>query len=155
MYPEDERPDKVAIGCVRNGFFIKSATVLPTGDVQNWVQRLVAAGLGEYGYTVRRAAPWDLDLCRDEFSIPRISLWIEYLYCDNYGQFDALVILSARVESGGKIILNDRYIGHYRTASWTASSAGYQKIINTAMKQCLDGLVTDLAINIRQARLVE
>lgn len=134
----DQRSDRRVVGTVRNGFGMKTADVVPTNDVADWVTEAIRSELQSSGYTVLDAAAAD-----SESAV--VSGEILNVFCDMYMSYTGQVSLLARVSRGEKELFNRHYAGEGSTGlAWAATADSYNQSLALALAAALHRFVPEL-----------
>lgn len=135
----DQRSDKRVVGTVRNAFGMKTADVIPTNEVADWVTEAIRSELQKAGYTVvdeSTAAGPDSAVVSGE---------VLNVYCDMYFNYTGQVSLLARVHRGEKELLNQHYAGEGSAGlAWAATADSYSQSLAMALQSALHKFLPDL-----------
>jgi len=139
--PVDSRPEPGVVGCVRNGFHMRTAGVVAENDVCAWVQDCLAASLSQYGYDVRKGSAGE--------TVPAGSYvvlqpTVQQVFCDSYMNYRAKVELSAELVVGEHRVPLGSYGGEASSMNWAARAATFSELLEQAMRQCLANMVPSL-----------
>jgi len=137
----DQRSDKKVVGTVRNGFGMRTADVIPTNSVAEWVTQALKTELQNNGYTVESASG------RDNLDGGSTVISGEFMkvFCDVYFNYTGEVSLVANVKQDGKDILNKNYSGEGSAgASFAATEKSYAQSLALALSAALKQFVSDL-----------
>jgi hypothetical protein len=137
----DQRSDKKVVGTVRNGFGMRTADVIPTNSVPDWVTQAIATELRNDGYTVVS------ETSTDSPQGPSAVVYGEVLnvFCDMYFSYTGQVSLVARVSKDGKELLNKHYAGEGSAGLAVAATAdAYSQSLALALSSAVKKLVADL-----------
>lgn len=104
----DNRSDKKVVGTMRNGFGMRTADVIPTNSVPEWVMNAVKTELQNVGYTVLTGAA-NRNSAREKTAV--VSGEILNVFCDMYFSYTGQVSLIARVSKNDKEVLSKHYAG--------------------------------------------
>jgi len=143
----DQRADTNAVGTVRNGFGMKTADVIPTNDVADWVTDAIRSELTGLGYTVvSNPAAADAD------SAVTVSGAILNVYCDVYFNYTGQVSLIAMVTRGGKPLLDKHYSGEGSAGTnWAATAESYSESLALALEDALRKFIPELEQQLARA----
>jgi len=134
----DQRSDKKVVGTVRNAFGMKTADVVPTNDVADWVTGALRSELQGAGYTVVDDAAADADSAV-------VSGEVLNVYCDMYFSYTGQVSLIAQAKRGEKELLNKHYTGEGTAGvAWAATADSYSQSLALALQSALHKFVPDL-----------
>jgi len=135
----DQRSDRRVVGTVRNGFGMKTADVVPTNDVADWVTEAIRSELQSSGYTV-------LDAAAETDPVSAVvSGEILNVYCDMYLSYTGQVSLLARVSRGEKELFNRHYAGEGSTGlAWAGTADSYNQSLALALAEALHKFVPEL-----------
>jgi hypothetical protein len=135
----DERADKNVVGTVRNGYGIRTADVVPTNSVSDWVTAAVRSELERSGYRVTRAET------ADDSGSYVVSGEILNVFCDMYLEFSGQVVLVATVRKDGRELLNKRYEGKGTSGIAVAATAeSYAQSLARALASAIRPFVADV-----------
>ncbi len=148
--PADQRAIKTSVGCVRNGFGMKTAKVVANGNVPDWVHATVKENLKKCGFHVLDE---QAESSGDQEPVV-VAIDLFRVYCDSYMQYDASVELNAMVKQNGQIITQRTIVGDAQSTNWAASSAGYEKTLHAAMQDCMNQLIPYLYTAITEKAIV-
>lgn len=142
LYPfVDQRSDKKAVGTVRNALGMRTADVIPTNSVSEWVTEAVAVELQEHGYTVIRDTSQD----SSKSGTAHISGEILNVFCDMYFSYTGQVSLLAKATRDGKELFNKHYAGEGSAGlAVAATSESYAHSLALALSAALKRFVSDL-----------
>jgi hypothetical protein len=137
----DERSDKKVVGTVRNGFGMRTADVIPTNSVPEWVTQAIATELRNDGYTVVSDTPPD----GSQGPSAVVSGEILNVFCDMYFSYTGQVSLVAKVSKDGKELLNKHYAGEGSAGvAVAATSESYSQSLALALSSAVKKFVADL-----------
>jgi len=137
----DQRSDKKVVGTVRNAFGMRTADVIPTNNVSDWVTQAVTTELQNNGYTVISATSADNSASTSAV----VSGEILNVFCDMYFSYTGQVSIVARVNKGGKELLNKHYSGEGSAGLAVAmTSESYARSLALALSSALKHFVSDL-----------
>jgi hypothetical protein len=138
----DERSDKKGVGTVRNGFGMRTADVIPTNSVSDWVTQALKTELQNEGYTV------DIANAGKSSTKPGgrvISGEILKVWCDMYFSYTGEVSLLITVSQDGKDVFNKNYSGEGSAGTvWAATETSYAQSLALALAAALKPFLTDL-----------
>lgn len=137
----DQRSNKEVVGTVRNAFGMKTADVIPTNSVPDWVFQGIRTELQNNGYTVISGTSGNNP------ASPNIVVSGEILnvYCDMYFSYTGQVSLIARVSRDGKELLNKHYAGEGSAGLAVAmTEKSYAQSLALALSSALKRFVSDL-----------
>lgn len=138
---DDQRSDKKVVGTVRNGFGMRTADVVPTNSVAEWVTQALKTELQNDGYAVDDARAGKSP--NGESAV--VSGEILKAFCDMYFSYSGEVSLLAKVNRNGKDILNKNYSGEGSAgAAIAATEKSYAQSLSLALAATLKKFVTDL-----------
>ena len=104
----DQRSDKNVVGTMRNFYGIRTADVIPTNSVPDWVMQAIKIELQNDGYAVQTESTGG---DRPTSARAVVSGQILNVFCDVSMRYTAQVSLLARVSRDGKEVLNKQYQG--------------------------------------------
>jgi hypothetical protein len=137
----DQRSDKKVVGTVRNALGMRTADVIPTNSVTDWVTQALGTELRNSGYTVVSEIPTD----SSQGTNAVVSGEILNVFCDMYFSYTGQVSLVAKVNQGGKELLNKHYAGEGSAGVAVAMTAeSYAQSLALALSSALKQLVSDL-----------
>ena len=142
--PQDYRVERTSVGCVRNGWGMRTAEVESTNNVASWAQDSVAGSLRACGYTVHT----DGDHTEMPASAVTIVLGVDKVFCETYWKYRAEVSLVAEVRRGADLTERFSTKGQASATNWASTSGGYQDSLQAAMRDCLDKLMPKLITSI-------
>jgi hypothetical protein len=138
----DQRSDKKLVGTVRNAFGMRTADVIPTNSVSEWVTQAIRMELENNGYTVVSKAPAS--------GIPGTSVVVSgdilNVFCDMYFTYTGQVALITRVNRGGKELLSKHYAGEGSAGLAVAMTGeSYAQSLALALAAALKQFISDLS----------
>lgn len=137
----DERTDKTVVGTVRNGFGMRTADVVPTNNVANWVTDAVGTELRLSGYSVVRGGASDPN---DPESV-LIGGDVLNVFCDMYLSYTGQVSLLVRVSRGNRDLLAKHYAGEGSAGlAMAATGESYAESLALALRDALRKFVAEL-----------
>lgn len=137
----DQRSDKKVVGTVRNALGMRTAEVIPTNNVADWVTQAVATELRNDGYTVVSELPAGAP----QGTSAVVSGEVLNVFCDMYFAYTGQVSLVARVSQDGKEVLNQHYAGEGSAGLAVAMTAeSYSQSLALALSAALKQFVADL-----------
>jgi uncharacterized lipoprotein YajG len=129
--PKDARTERDSIGCVRNGFGMRTAEVRPNQDICEWVQSCLVNSLGSEGFTVSS----------DKGQRPNYNVIIEVevirAFVDSHMRYSGEVNLAADIIVDGNRQERQYYIGSASAMNWRGSGAGFADTLEKAMEECM------------------
>jgi hypothetical protein len=138
----DERSDKKGVGTVRNGFGMRTADVIPTNSVADWVTQALKTELQNEGYTVDVASAGNSS-SRGANRV--VSGEIQKVFCDMYFSYTGEVSLLVKVSRDGKDVLNKNYSGEGSAGvAWGATAESYAQSLALALAAALKPFLADL-----------
>jgi len=138
----DERSDKKVVGTVRNGFGMRTADVVPTNSVADWVTQALKTELQNEGYTVNVASAGDGS---SKGANRVVSGEIRKVFCDVFFSYTGEVSLLVKVSRDGKEVLNKSYSGEGSAGTnWGATAESYSQSLALALAAALKPLLADL-----------
>lgn len=137
----DQRSDKKVVGTVRNGFGMRTAEVIPTNGVAEWATKAVSTELQNNGYTIISGTPGNDSATTSVV----VSGEILNVFCDMYFSYTGQVSLVARVNKGGKELLNKHFAGEGSAGLAVAGTAeSYAQSLALALSSALKQFVSEL-----------
>jgi hypothetical protein len=97
----DDRLDREVIGHVRNGYGMKTAKVVTTTNISDWVTEAMKAELRNSGYTVSDNPSAD----------NKVKGEVIKVYCDSFMTYDGEVGIEVALERKGEKIFSQKYLG--------------------------------------------
>jgi len=137
----DQRSNKKVVGTVRNALGMRTADVIPTNSVTDWVTQALGTELRDNGYTVVSELP--------SGTLPGSSAVVSgeilNVFCDMYFSYTGQVSLVARVNRDGKEVLNKHYAGEGSAGLAVAMTAeSYAQSLALALSSALKQFVSEL-----------
>ena len=125
---------RLVIGHVKNGYGMKTATVVADKEVTIWVKQCIENELQKNGAVLENA------------STSNIIVDVLVCYAQAYERYGAEVKGKVSVSSAGNEIFKDReYSGKdILGMNWAATSKSYQEVLELAMKDFLQKLLPDI-----------
>ena len=132
----DQRSDKKVVGTVRNGFGMRTADVIPTNSVPDWVTQALKTELQNNGYIVGDGAKGPSAVISGE---------ILNVFCDMYFSYTGQVSLLAKVSRDGKDVLNRNYSGEGSAGvAWGGTAESYAQSLALALAAAIRQLTAEL-----------
>jgi len=140
----DERSDRTVVGTVRNGFGMRTADVVPTNSVADWVTEAVGTELRANGYTVVRGRAENANAANDPDAV-LVSGDVLNAFCDMYMSYTGQVSLLAKVSRGQHELLTRHYAGEGSAGlAMAATEESYAASLALALRDALTKFVADL-----------
>ena len=137
----DQRSNKKVVGTVRNTYGMRTADVIPTNSVADWVTQAVSTELQNNGYTVISGSSADNPVSTSAV----VSGKIMNVFCDMYFSYTGQVSLVARVNKGGKELLSRLYAGEGSAGLVVGATAeSFGQSLALALSSALKRFVSDL-----------
>ena len=137
----DQRSNKKVVGTVRNALGMRTAEVIPTNSVTDWVTQALGTELRNDGYTVVSENPAGTP----QGASAVVSGEILNVFCDMYFSYTGQVSLVAKVSQDGKEVLNKHYAGEGSAGVAVAMTAeSYAQSLALALSSALKQFVSDL-----------
>lgn len=137
----DERSDKSVVGTVRNGFGMRTADVVATTDVSEWVTKAVGTELRANGYKVVGSAP-------ESANDPRVvvvSGSVLNAFCDMYMSYTGQVSLLTKVAKGNNEVVAKHYSGEGSAGlAVAATGESFAESLSLALRDALKKFMADL-----------
>jgi uncharacterized lipoprotein YajG len=143
---QDLRDDKSSVGCVRNGFGMRTAEVVANSDVARWIQQSVASSLTASGYEVREGAP------PDATNALSVAVSVNKVFCNSYMHYGADVSLSCEVRRGDRAVDKFDVQGTAAAINWAGTASGFQRTLHAALRNCLTQMMPKLDSALRSAK---
>ena len=135
----DQRTDKKVVGTVRNTFGMRTADVIPTNSVADWVAQAMKMELENSGYTVATGGGSAAG------ASAVVSGEILNVFCDMYFSYTGQVSLLARVSKAGKEVLNKHYSGEGSAGiAWGGTAVSYAQSLALALAAAVKQFVAEL-----------
>lgn len=135
----DQRPSKVAIGAVHNGYGMHTADAIATNSVPGWVMNAIKLELRTQGFQVEDAA--DIPQTSD---VPIVTGDVLQVMCQAYTRYESTVEFSVVVSSGGAIVLQKSYKGvDETTTNWGAGSDAFANSLAAALHTAADNFAVE------------
>lgn len=135
----DQRSDKKVVGTVRNTLGMRTADVIPSNSVTDWVTQAITTELQNNGYTVINEIP------DDNSTNMVVSGEILNVYCDMYFNYSGQISLVARVNKGEEELLYEHYSGEGSAGLvWAATEESYAQSLALALSSALNQFTSDL-----------
>jgi len=134
---EDCRAERSSIGCVRNGFGMRTAEVVCRTDVCEWARNCIAASLRKAGYDVHTEAH------SPQCEIT-LNTMMDKAFCESYMKYKAEVSLGIELTTAGKVVKRGNYKGVASSMNWAATASGFAKNVEAAMQKCLRRMMSDI-----------
>lgn len=137
----DERTDKSVVGTVRNGFGMRTADVVASKDVSDWVTSAVGTELRANGYRVVSAAAED----SRGGSVVEVSGSVLNAFCDMYMSYTGQVSLLAKVKGRDGELIAKHYSGEGSAGLvMAATGESFAESLSLALRDALRQFMADL-----------
>lgn len=137
----DERNDKSVVGTVRNGFGMRTADVIPTNSVSDWVTQAVGTELRSNGYKVVSGTTVD----PNEPNSLLVSGDILNVFCDMYMSYTGQVSLFTKASRGNGDVLTKHYAGEGSAGlALAATGESFAQSLALALQDALKKFIADL-----------
>lgn len=137
----DERSDKTVVGTVRNGFGMRTADVVPTNSVTDWVTQALGSELRASGFEVKPGNsmnPGDPDSML-------VSGDVLNVFCDMYMSYTGQVSLLTKVNTGKGELMTKHYAGEGSAGlAFAATGESYAQSLALALRNALRKFIADL-----------
>ena len=133
---EDYRSDQDSVGCVRNGWGMKTAKVECVDHVPEWLRKSVVDSLRNAGINVIEHAA--------ETDDPVVQVILHELYCESMMQYDAEVKVAVEIRVDGESRFKGKYSGTAQSMNWAATSSGFEANLNNAAADCFKEMIPEL-----------
>jgi hypothetical protein len=138
----DQRADKKVVGTVRNGFGMRTAEVIPTNNVADWVMQAMKMELQNSGYVVTTGTTSG-DTLPGASAV--VSGEILNVFCDMYFSYTGQISLLAKVSKAGKDVLNRNYSGEGSAGiAWGGTAESYAQSLALALASAVKQFVSEL-----------
>jgi len=138
----DQRSDKNVVGTMRNGFGMRTADVIPTNSVPDWMMQAMRIELQNDGYAVQTESTGG---DRPTGASAVVSGQILNVFCDMYMSYSAQVSLLARLTRDGKELLNKQYQGEGSAGiAWAGTAESYAQSLALALASAVKQFVAEL-----------
>lgn len=141
----DQRTEKKAVGTMRNAMGMRTADVLATNSVTDWVTQAVKTDLEKSGYTVVSAAA----------GVPAgagavVSGEVLNVFCDMYMSYTGQVSLLMRVNRDGKELSAKHYAGEGSAGiAFAGTAESFAESLSLALAAALKKFVADLDVSLK------
>lgn len=137
----DERTDKSTVGTVRNGFGMRTADVVPTGSVSDWVTQGMTRELRASGYTVVTKPAGDAV----DPGAYLVSGDVLNVFCDMYMSYTGQVSLLVKASLDGTEVMTKHYAGEGSAGiAWAATGESYAQSLALALRDALRKFIAEL-----------
>lgn len=137
----DERSDKSVVGTVRNGFGMRTADVVASSDVSDWVTKAVGTELRANGYRVVSASP---ETINDPKAVV-VSGSVLNAFCDMYMSYTGQVSLLTKVTKGSNGMIAKHYSGEGSAGlAVAATGESFAESLSLALRDALKKFMADL-----------
>ncbi len=137
----DERTDKSVVGTVRNGFGMRTADVVASKDVAEWVTSAVGTELRAHGYRVVGTAEQDGKSSR----VVEVSGSVLNAFCDMYMSYTGQVSLLAKVKGRDGELIAKHYSGEGSAGLvMAATGESFGESLALALRDALGKFMADL-----------
>ena len=129
LHFRDTRPEQ-AVGCVRNGFYIRTASVVADNDPIAWARECVRSCLADAGFAVRDSVTQENDTAIDGE--------VYKMFCDvGFSGLNATISMRLRACQGEHVLLQADYTGHKKQGSGFLTADDYRRALEGAMQDLL------------------
>ena len=137
----DERTDKSVVGTVRNGFGMRTADVVATTEVSDWVTKAVGTELRANGYRVVSGSTENLN----DPKVVAVSGSVLNAFCDMYMSYTGQVSLQAKVNKGNNEVITKHYNGEGSAGlAVAATGESFGASLSLALRDALKKFMADL-----------
>lgn len=141
----DERDNPNQVGSLKNGYGMDTGTVVPDGDVAQWVTDAIAYELGREGYTVVRQDG------TNEAAGVVLSGEIVTVTCSAQAMYESEVSFFARVTRDGKELERQRFTGHGNGGlNWAYTNVSFSQTLALALNDAVLKLLIDLKVVLKE-----
>ena len=138
----DQRDDKKVVGTVRNGFGMRTADVIPTNSVPEWVMQAMKVELQNSGYVVTTGTSGS-DTLPGATAV--VTGEILKVFCDMYFSYTGQISLLTKVSRGGKDVLNKNYSAEGSAGiAWGGTAESYAQSLALALASAVKQFVAEL-----------
>lgn len=137
----DARENKETVGGVRNGFGMRTASVVAENDVAQWVTEAVGKELQANGYTLENSSS----------AVPvgvqpiQISGSVVNAYCDMYFHYNAYMTVDINAKRDGQVLLSKRYEKEgSEGVVWAATAQSFAESLSLSLSSLLKEFMGDL-----------
>lgn len=133
----DQRTDKNAVGTMRNGFGMRTADVLASNSVTNWVTQAVKLELEKRGYAVTLGAP--------QAAGAVVTGEVLKVFCDMYMSYTGQVSLRMQLSRDGQGLITRNYDGEGSAGiAFAGTAESFAESLSRALAAALKPLIADL-----------
>ncbi len=130
---ELDKKERPIIGCVRNGYGMRTAKVVASNNPSEWVKEAFAKELRTMGYQVS-----------NESDI-RLNGTVVNLYTDMYLNYDSKLSLRVRVNQGERVHYDKIYEGNAKKIAWFVTPKEYGDVSNKALQDVMKKALPEIA----------
>jgi hypothetical protein len=130
----DERLERDVIGHVRNGWGMKTAEVVTTTSVPDWIATAMQAELENSGYTVTDDPKTDHTIRGEVIKV----------YCDSYMSYDGVVGIGVTLQRGGENLFTRKYLGNDSSINMAATAKSYGRTLERSLQKALVDAIHDI-----------
>lgn len=133
----DQRTDRNAVGTMRNAFGMRTADVLATNSVTDWVTQAVRVELEKSGYAVTLGAP--------PAAGAAVSGEVLKVFCDMYMSYTGQVSLRVQLSRDGKDLGTRNYDGEGSAGiAFAGTAESFAESLSRALAAALKPFIADL-----------
>lgn len=136
VLPVIDKRDDPSIGCVRNGFYMRTAEVVADNSVADWVTQSLSESLADSGFSVKTAKASDSDLV--------LQGELLKLFCNSYMSIKGRATLSVKITKGSQTILEKTYEGTRSRLNWVAASGEFRGAARNALQAVMEEAVPEI-----------
>ncbi len=132
------RLEKSSVGHISNLLGMRTAEVIATRDISEWVHSALTYELTAAGYRVEKGDPAPP-------GATSLSGEILYVYCDALASYRGHVVLQVHARRGGRYLLDQKYRGFGSAgANWVGTGDSYSQSLSLALRETLQRVLYDL-----------
>jgi len=131
---EDERLETEVIGHVRNGYGMKTAKVITTSNIPDWVTEAMKAELQNIGYTITD----------DPNTLNVVGGEVIKVYCDSYIAYDGEVGIEVTLKKGKEEVFSRKYLGKDSSMNFAARAKSFAITLERCLQKALSDAVHDI-----------
>ena len=130
----DERLEKDVIGHDRNGWGMKTAKVITTTNISDWITEAIQAELENSGYTITN----------DPKTEHAVKGEVIKVYCDSYMTYDGETGIEVTLEKNGENLFTRKYLGKDSSINMASTAKSYGRTLERSLQKALVDAVHDI-----------
>lgn len=137
---EKDKHGRAVIGCVRNGYGMRTAKVLADNSPGEWLRDALAKELRNSGYQIA-------DDSRVEIDGKLVNL-----FTDMFLAYDSKVSFRVTITDDRKEVYDNVFHGSGKATAWFATSDEYKNISNEALRDAMRKAIPEIKVQLERLK---